>query len=99
MTPQRHRQPGFRALVCACAAALLFAIAVPHVHADQGPAHPNQVCRACKLQDGFSASPPSAPVSLAAAAPSAPACMPAIEAPRTTGCTPRPAPRAPPISS
>jgi len=40
------------------AAALFLAVAIPHYH-DGAAAHPTKTCRACKIQDGFSATPPS----------------------------------------
>jgi hypothetical protein len=54
-----------RAIIGFCAAAFLVAVVVPHVHADPAHAHPGQVCRACKIQDGFSAASPSMPAGVA----------------------------------
>jgi hypothetical protein len=62
MNRQYLFQRASRFLVGVVAAALLAAVAVPHVHADgDGAHHPQTTCRACKLQDGFTAKAPSAP--------------------------------------
>lgn len=53
------------------------AVGIPHAHLDAAHSHPAQTCRACKIQDGFSAAP--APPALAAL-PRAP-----FEALRATG--------------
>jgi len=53
-----------RVLITLSAAALLFAVAVPHSHDGTSASHPQHACRACKIQDGFSATPASpAPLS------------------------------------
>lgn len=53
----------------ATALAFALAVGVPHVHADASHSHPAQTCRACKIQDGFSAAPASPAI---AALPQAP---------------------------
>ncbi len=88
-----------RALAAVFAATLFFAVAVPHVHADASHSHHTQACRACKLHEGFSATPPVLSTSLASTAPPARAHTPAVDAPRTVRLTPYAPPRAPPALS
>lgn len=58
------RRPLFQrcltAVLCVTAAVVLMAVAVPHHHDGASAAHPTKTCRACKIQDGFSAAPPAA---------------------------------------
>jgi hypothetical protein len=88
-----------RMLVGVCAAALFFAVAVPHVHTDPPHAHPGQTCRACKLQDGFSAAPSAEPVNLLPVVQVAAASILLEDAPRVVLLTPQAPPRAPPALS
>ena len=47
-----------------CAVVLFVAVAMPHRHDDASVSHKASSCRACKLQEGFVATPP--PAALAA---------------------------------
>ncbi len=49
-------------VVGACVAALLTAVAVPHRHDHTNASHPPTTCRACKIQESFAATLPTAPV-------------------------------------
>lgn len=98
----RHRllQRLSRCLTGIVAAALLAVVAVPHVHADGASHHESQTaCRACKLQDAFSAKTPEAAPQLIPAAASFAAPEPArtVWAPAPV-LTPA-SPRAPPAVS
>ena len=50
-----------RAVLTVSVAALFFAVAFPHVH-NAASAHREESCRACKIQEGFSAAAPAASV-------------------------------------
>ncbi|GEM_PF-3986757 len=77
----------------------LVAIALPHHHGASSLAHPDSACRACRIQEGFAATP---------AAPSAVVAQPRViaayrprpvQAPRVTVFFRLSPPRAPPASS
>ncbi len=46
-----------RVVLSLSAVALFAAVAIPHDHDQAAHSHPAQSCRACKLQEGFSAAP------------------------------------------
>lgn len=54
---------GARLLAGVSVIALLIAV-LPHTHGDSPATHLNQICRACKLHEAFSATPPVSSVSL-----------------------------------
>lgn len=88
-----------RMLVGVCAAALFFAVAVPHVHASADHSHPPSACRACKLQDSFSAATSAEPVNLLPVVQVVAASILLEDAPRVVLLTPQAPPRAPPALS
>ncbi len=88
-----------RVLVGLCAAWLFFAVAVPHVHAASDHSHQQSACRACKLQDGFSATPQAAPVHALPVSPVAVVAVPGRETVRALFVTHHFSSRAPPTLS
>ncbi|MBI2104534.1 MAG: hypothetical protein HYT90_02980 [Candidatus Omnitrophica bacterium] len=81
----------------ACALAFALAVAVPHQHDPSSVSHPAHQCRACKIQDGFSADRPSVaiaplPHGWVAANPLVPDAAPLLLV------TARPSSRAPPAA-
>lgn len=49
-------------VVSASVIALLTAVAVPHQHDHATASHPTSACRACNIQDGYAATPPTSVV-------------------------------------
>lgn len=88
-----------RVLAGLFAAALFFAVAVPHVHAGTDYSHQQSACRACKLQDGFSATPQTAPVRALPSVPVAAVAVPGRETARALFVTRHVFSRAPPTLS
>lgn len=81
------------------AAALLMTVGLPHHHEGSAAPSPTHSCRACKIQDGFSAAPPDSQ-----ALPVLPVLVgrssrPAYESPRAARVIRRAVPRAPPLLS
>jgi hypothetical protein len=97
MIRPRMRQQLLHAALSMGVAAMFFAATLPHRHAEGAPNnHQAQSCRACKLHDGFSATPPQA-----GPLPEAPAReilvpLAPVEVPRTGRSLPTRSPRAPP---
>ena len=81
------------------AAVLLMTVGLPHHHDGSAAPSPAHACRACKIQDGFSATPPASH-----AVPGLPVVVmrsswPACDSPRAARVIRRAAPRAPPFLS
>ena len=85
-----------RVLIGLCAAGLCFAVAVPHVHTASDHSHQQSACRACKLQDGFSATPQAASVHALPVSPVAAVAVPGRETARALFVTRHFSSRAPP---
>lgn len=88
-----------RVLLGLFAAALCFAVAVPHVHAGADRSHQQSACRACNLQDGFSATPQAAPVRALPSVPVAAVALPGRDTARALVVTRHVFSRAPPLLS
>ncbi|MDP3722662.1 MAG: hypothetical protein Q8R91_04095 [Candidatus Omnitrophota bacterium] len=85
-----------KAWLCVSVVALAVAVTVPHRH-DQSPfSHRAEQCRACKIQDGFSAAPPRPLVIQLPHLRVAATSLVRAHAPRSTSPVHLPSPRAPP---
>lgn len=78
------------------AVALFVAVAIPHDHSQAAHSHPARSCRVCKLQDGFSATPPATLVIQALQATVFSPVLRSKESPRAVPVLARASPRAPP---
>ena len=87
-----------RAVLIFSAAALFFAIAFPHVH-DAASTHREESCRACKIQESFSAAAPAAAALPIQSAFSIVATIDPVEAPSLDRVDSLYAPRSPPAVS
>ena len=88
-----------RVFVGLCAAGLFFAMAVPHIHAASDHSHQQSACRACKIQDGFSATPQAASVQALPVSPVSAVAVPRRETARALFVTRHFSSRAPPTLS
>jgi len=85
-----------KAWLCVSVVALAVAVTVPHRH-DQSPfSHRAEQCRACKIQDGFSAAPTSPLVVQLPHVWVAAASLVRSNVPRSASLVHLPSPRAPP---
>lgn len=98
MKPQPLLQRLSRAVLIASTAALLFAVAFPHIHGFAS-SHREESCRACKIQEGFSASAPVAEALPVQSDLRVAALLDPIQAPCLDKVYARYAPRSPPSLS
>lgn len=98
--PMRQRtlvQRVAKAALILSAAAVFVAVAFPHAH--NGATHRQESCRACKIQDGFSAAQPARALVVLQPCLVAMAHIPSLEAPCLERAETLHASRAPPIAS
>ncbi len=87
-----------KAAVAVSVLALFLAVAFPHVHG-AASTHRSESCRACKIQESFSAAPPAAAALLVPSAFSLVATLDPVEAPSLDRVSSLHAPRSPPAIS
>ncbi len=97
MRRQTVIQQVVKAALCFSATALFVAVAFPHHH--DASTHRQESCRACKIQDGFSAAKPARVVVALRPVPVVFAQLPTLEAPRLGVVDRLHTPRAPPVAS
>lgn len=97
---QRHLvQRALPAALSISALALFVATAVPHHHETASVSHQTQPCRACKIQEGFTATPPAAAVTSVQPDLVGRSSLPVLQAPDVRFVNRAVSPRAPPVRS
>ncbi len=81
------------------AIALFFAVAAPHSHEHSSVSHQASTCRACRIQEGFAATPATPAVAATAPAFTTVCSLRPSDAPRVALVLRPSSPRAPPVSS